>query len=141
MAPQLCAVQKNQPNKTILHIIKTNPDFSTLQTIVKKAGPETEQTLSDKEAFIHFAAPNNAAFKKLAKEDPKKLNTLKTNQAAAKEFVNRLMNPSQEITHPTQVMPMGKTTTMSKSSFQNTIDTINGIMHIIGPLLPLLTWL
>lgn len=134
------------PSKDIVETAAANPKFSTLVSLVKKAG--LVGVLSGKANYTVFA-PTNAAFAKVPK---KTLNELASNKAMLKKVLLYHVLPGKVPASKVLKMKSAKTAEGSKVTFsvrgksafvneakiiQTDIRCSNGIIHAInGVLLP-----
>lgn len=137
-----------KPTKNIVQVAASNPQFSTLVSLVKEAG--LVKTLSGKGPFTVFA-PTNAAFAKVPAEtlaalkaDPAKLRAVLTyhvvpgNVPAAKVVTLSGKSVKTAEGSTVRVMVKGKTVKVNGATVIKTdIKASNGTIHVInGVLIP-----
>lgn len=136
------------PTKNIVQVAASNPQFSTLVSLVKEAG--LAKTLSGKGPFTVFA-PTNAAFAKVPadtlaalKADPDKLRAVLTyhvvpgNVPASKVVTLNGKRVKTVEGSTVRVMVKGKTVKVNDATVTKTdIKASNGTIHVInGVLIP-----
>lgn len=137
-----------KPTKNIVQVAASNPQFSTLVSLVKEAG--LVKTLSGKGPFTVFA-PTNAAFAKVPAEtlaalkaDPAKLRAVLTyhvvpgNVPAAKVVTLSGKSVKTAEGSTVRVMVKGKAVMVNDATVTKTdIKASNGTIHVInGVLIP-----
>ena len=136
------------PTQNIVQVASSNPQFSTLVSLIKEAG--LVKTLSGKGPFTVFA-PTNAAFKKVPAEtlaalkaDPAKLKAVLTYHVVpgtvpASKVVT-LSGKSVKTVEgsPVKITVRGKTVRVNNARVTATdIRAKNGVIHVInGVLIP-----
>lgn len=78
---------------TIVQVAAANPQFSTLVSLVKKAG--LVNALSNPKAHLTVFAPTNAAFATLKKNDPMTFNAVATTPSLLKKILTYHVLPTQ----------------------------------------------
>ena len=145
-APAMAASHANQAmtQQNIVQVAASNPQFSTLVSLVKKAG--LVKTLSGKGPFTVFA-PTNAAFAKVPKatldalaKDPAQLKAVLTYHVvpgkvtAAK--VVKLTSANTVEGRPVAISVSGKTVKVNTAKVIKTdIMAKNGVIHVINAVL------
>jgi len=145
-APAMAASHANQAmtQQNIVQVAASNPQFSTLVSLVKKAG--LVKTLSGKGPFTVFA-PTNAAFAKVPKatldalaKDPAQLKAVLTYHVvpgkvtAAK--VVKLTSANTVEGQPVAISVSGKTVKVNTAKVIKTdIMAKNGVIHVINAVL------
>ena len=137
-----------KPTKNIVQVAASNPQFSTLVSLVKEAG--LVKTLSGKGPFTVFA-PTNAAFAKVPadtlaalKADPAKLRAVLTyhvvsgNVPASKVVTLNGKSVKTVEGSPVRITVKGKTVKVNDATVTKTdIKASNGTIHVInGVLIP-----
>ena len=130
--------------QNIVQVAASNPQFSTLVSLVKKAG--LVKTLSGKGPFTVFA-PTNAAFAKVPKatlaalaKDPAQLKAVLTYHVVpGKVTAAKVVTLTSATTvqgQPVAISVMGKTVKVNDAKVPKTdIMASNGVIHVINSVL------